>query len=182
MYDRGHLVPAANHSKSQEELNETFYLSNISPQVAIGFNRGYWAGLERLIRSLVNQFDGMHVYTGPLWLPKKDPETGYFTVSYRVLGDVVPGTSVPTHFYKIILGTIGMERYLACFVVPNEPIDIKSPLLDFLVPLEAIERATGLEFFPTIRAGTEWKEKRLCSKVECQIMINEVTRKAKAPS
>ncbi|KAK3259113.1 hypothetical protein CYMTET_31879 [Cymbomonas tetramitiformis] len=33
-YDRGHLAPAANHKGSQEALDETFLLSNMSPQVA----------------------------------------------------------------------------------------------------------------------------------------------------
>lgn len=32
-YDRGHLTPAANHKSSQHALDETFLLSNMSPQV-----------------------------------------------------------------------------------------------------------------------------------------------------
>ena len=31
-YDRGHLKPAANEKDSQVQMNETFYMSNISPQ------------------------------------------------------------------------------------------------------------------------------------------------------
>ena len=45
-YDRGHLAAAANHRYSQLVMNETFLLSNMSPQVGPGFNRGvlkYWA-------------------------------------------------------------------------------------------------------------------------------------------
>jgi len=33
-YDRGHLVPAGDIKSSQEALNQTFILSNVSPQVA----------------------------------------------------------------------------------------------------------------------------------------------------
>ena len=34
-YDRGHLAAAGNHRWSQTAMNETFHLSNISPQVCI---------------------------------------------------------------------------------------------------------------------------------------------------
>lgn len=38
-FDRGHMVPAADVKNSQVSMNETFYLTNISPQVGQGFNR-----------------------------------------------------------------------------------------------------------------------------------------------
>ena len=38
-YDRGHMVPAADAKISQQAMDETFYLSNIAPQVGDGFNR-----------------------------------------------------------------------------------------------------------------------------------------------
>lgn len=38
-FDRGHMVPAADVKNSQVSMDETFYLTNISPQVGEGFNR-----------------------------------------------------------------------------------------------------------------------------------------------
>jgi len=38
-YDRGHMVPAADAKLSQDAMDETFLLSNIAPQVGVGFNR-----------------------------------------------------------------------------------------------------------------------------------------------
>lgn len=38
-YDRGHMAPAADCKYSQNAMDETFYLSNIAPQVGDGFNR-----------------------------------------------------------------------------------------------------------------------------------------------
>lgn len=32
-YDRGHMAPALNHKGSQQEMDDTFFLTNISPQV-----------------------------------------------------------------------------------------------------------------------------------------------------
>ena len=40
------------YEESQEELNKTFCLSNISPQVGNGFNRDYWARFEKFVRDL----------------------------------------------------------------------------------------------------------------------------------
>ena len=37
---------------------------------------------------------------------------------------------------------------VAAFVMPNQPIDSKKHLLDFIVPLENLESVAGLRFFP----------------------------------
>ncbi len=43
---------------------------------------------------------------------------------------------------------------LRSYVLPNEPIDDKVPLERFLVPIETIERASGLLFVPNIMKRT----------------------------
>ncbi|KAJ3040865.1 nuclease [Rhizophlyctis rosea] len=132
-YDRGHLVPAADVRDSQEAVDQTFLLTNISPQVGPGFNRGYWFHFENFTRSLTHEFDDVYVVTGPLYLPKKE-EDGKFYVKYEVLGDP-PNTAVPTHFYKVILGVKKNRQALGAFVLPNQPID-NTPLEEFVMPLD----------------------------------------------
>ena len=34
-FDRGHMIPSADHRHSQESMNNTFFLSNIAPQVGL---------------------------------------------------------------------------------------------------------------------------------------------------
>ncbi|KAJ3145512.1 nuclease, partial [Irineochytrium annulatum] len=82
-YDRGHMVPAADVISSQLAVDETFLMSNISPQTP-AFNRGIWASMERFVRGLVlsGQFDAATVVTGPLYLPKLE-EDGRFYVRYE---------------------------------------------------------------------------------------------------
>ncbi|KAJ3274941.1 nuclease [Terramyces sp. JEL0728] len=158
-FDRGHLVPAADIKQSQEALDETFYLTNMSPQV-VAFNRGYWAYFEAFCRSLVARFDDVRVITGPLYLPRlKD---GKKMVEYQVIGD--SDVAVPTHFFKVILCTLHDTHYLASFVLPNENIDANEPLTAFKVPLDSVERASGLEFFQKVA-----KKLDLCDKVECKV-------------
>lgn len=43
---------------------------------------------------------------------------------------------------------------LRSYVLPNEPVDEKVPLDRFLVPVETIERASGLLFVPNILRRT----------------------------
>ena len=69
-YDRGHLAAAANHRSHQKYMDQTFYLSNIAPQVGKGFNRDKWNELELEVRNLVKQYDNVWVCTGPLYLPR----------------------------------------------------------------------------------------------------------------
>lgn len=69
-YDRGHLAAAANHRFTQMLMDQTFFLSNMAPQVGKGFNRDKWNELEIEVRKMVKENDNVWVCTGPLYLPK----------------------------------------------------------------------------------------------------------------
>jgi len=68
------MVPAADAKISQEAMNETFLLSNIAPQVGVGFNRHYWAYVEDWCRRLTGSFSDVYVFTVPLYLPKLESD------------------------------------------------------------------------------------------------------------
>ncbi|KAH0538282.1 nuclease [Glutinoglossum americanum] len=171
-YDRGHQVPAADAKFSQEAMDETFYLTNMCPQVGDGFNRDYWSHFEDFCRRLTKTYPSVRIVTGPLYLPRRDPADGKWRVSYEVIGNP-PNVAVPTHFYKVIFaedGKTGGSVSLGAFVLPNARIPNEKPLADFEVPVEAVERASGLEFagkLPTLR------RKRLCAEVECSIIVRQ---------
>lgn len=182
-YDRGHQVPAADAKWSQEAMDDTFALSNMCPQVGDGFNRDYWAHFEDFCRRLTHTYPSVRVVTGPLYLPKRDPD-GKWRVSYEVIGQP-PNVAVPTHFYKVIFaedGSIGGKVALGAFVLPNAVIANTKPLTDFEVPIEAVERASGLMFAEKL--GAE-RRKRLCQEVNCSVIVKEYAQRqktfAKAP-
>lgn len=171
-YDRGHQVPAADAKWSQEAMNGTFALSNMCPQVGEGFNRDYWAHFEDFCRRLTSFYPSVRIITGPLYLPKRDPADGKWRVSYEVVGHP-PNVAVPTHFYKIIYaedGKAGGNVSLAAFVLPNDVIKNDKPLSDFEVPLEAVERASGLEFANLLPPA---RRKSLCKEVSCSIIVKQ---------
>ncbi|CAG0881798.1 unnamed protein product [Cyprideis torosa] len=147
-FDRGHMAAAGNHWISQDACDETFYLSNIAPQVGKGFNRDSWNRLEKYVRSLTKRYDNVYVCTGPLYLPAYH-EDGNKYVSYRVLGS--NHVAVPTHFFKLVVGERNNgDLDLEAYVMRNAEIDDKIPLHHFQVPPDTIERASGLLFFSAV--------------------------------
>ena len=168
-YDRGHQVPAADAKWSQDAMDSTFALSNMCPQVGDGFNRDYWAHFEDFCRRLTSFYPSVRIVTGPLYLPKADAD-GKWKVSYEVIGHP-PNVAVPTHFFKVVFaedGKLGGNVSLGAFVLPNDRIANDAPLEKFEVPIEAVERASGLEFAGLLPPA---RRKRLCKEVACSIIV-----------
>ncbi|KAI9308388.1 hypothetical protein BJ944DRAFT_254571 [Cunninghamella echinulata] len=162
-FDRGHMAPAGDAVATQPAMDQTFYLSNMSPQVGIGFNRHYWAYLEGFCRSLTKKFSDVYVFTGPLFLPTKGSD-GKYTVTYNVLRGNV---AVPTHFYKVILVPQSDNKYAyGAFILPNQAIDTKTPLTNFKVKLTDVEKASGLTFFDKLDVATLGD---LCEATTCAV-------------
>lgn len=152
-------------------MDETFALSNMCPQVGTGFNRDYWAHFEDFCRRLTHRYPSVRIVTGPLYLPRREAD-GKWRVSYEVIGNP-PNVAVPTHFYKVIFaedGLVGGQVALGAFVLPNAHIQNDKKLQDFEVPLEAIERASGLEFATKLPST---RRKKLCQEVPCSVIVKE---------
>lgn len=148
-YDRGHLAAAGNHKLSQSVMDQTFILSNISPQVGRGFNRDVWNDLEQYVRYRARKSRNLWVCTGPLYLPRVDPADGKSYIRFQVIGK--NQVSVPTHFFKALVvenmdGSVDLESY----VMANSPLDPNIPLRAYQVPMDSIERAAGFLLFHEI--------------------------------
>jgi endonuclease G len=178
-YDRGHQVPAADAKWSQKAMDETFFLSNMCPQVGEGFNRDYWAHFEDFCRRLTVQYPSVRIVTGPLYLPRKDPVDNKWYVKYEMIGSP-PSVAVPTHFYKVIFAEDGRAAgnvAIGAFVLPNAPISNDRPITDFEVPVEAVERASGLEFATKLPPQ---RRRRLCTDTTCALIIRDYADRQKA--
>ncbi|KAI9902545.1 hypothetical protein N3K66_001897 [Trichothecium roseum] len=178
-FDRGHQVPAADCKWSQRAMDDTFYLSNMCPQVGDGFNRDYWAHFEDFCRRLTVRYPSVRIVTGPLYLPQKDPADGKWYVKYEMIGSP-PSVAVPTHFYKVIFAEDGKKDgnvAIGAFVLPNARISNDRPITEFEVPVEAVERASGLEFATKLPVQ---RRRRLCTDTTCALVIKDYAERQKA--
>eukprot|EP00759_Apiculatamorpha_spiralis_P028173 PhF_6_TR30705/c0_g1_i1/m.45179 len=163
---RGHLAAAQFHKDSQASMNDTFNLSlNVVPQL-MSMNGCDWFRLEQMVKKLSKKYKSMWVVTGPAMLPKAQVGPKEWVVEYKLIGD--HKVAVPTHMYKVILGmTEAGEYHITSFLMPNAPIPQEKSLTHFQVPVEEIERYTGLTFFPKLNTQRTTLP-NVCSKNACE--------------
>lgn len=140
-YDRGHLAPAADFRWSRNALSESFYYSNMSPQVP-EFNRGAWAKLENQVREWALDAEEISVLTGPIL---KDSLPKVPQGSHRV--------SIPEAYYKIVLDITAPEYKAIAFIFPNKNL-IYDPM-KYMVTIDSIEKVTHIDFFPQLDDSLE---------------------------
>jgi endonuclease G len=134
-YDKGHLCPAGDMEFDKKAYDDTFYTSNISPQNH-EFNGGIWNRLENKVRYWAEKYNDVYVVTGGI-LNDSDTKIGTEEVS------------VPKYFYKIVLAKSGKEHKAIAFLVPNEKS--QKGIYEFVVPIETVEKMTGIDFFPNLK-------------------------------
>ena len=132
-YDRGHLCPAADMKLNNVSMNETFYMSNMSPQ-APSFNRGIWSKLEGKVRDWALQKNGVYVVTGPLL--------------NKSCGFVARSITVPCAYYKIVFKQTKSGVEAIAFMLPNAGSTLS--LSQFVVSIDYLEALTGIDFFASL--------------------------------
>lgn len=134
-YDRGHLLPSADRKGSEADQAETFYLSNVSPQVN-AMNAGIWHQTEELVRDWARHYGKLYVVTGPSLKPMPLERIGGSRVA------------VPSFFYKVVLLANKKESKMIAFWIPNK--GSRQPIANYVTTVDEVEELTGLDFFPQI--------------------------------
>ena len=132
-YDRGHLSPGADNNQNDQMMSESFFLSNMVPQVP-NHNRGIWKQLETAVRGWVTEGRDIYVVSGTIYAP------GYQTIGAGRVG-------IPTHMWKVIVDRKGAKAI--AFIFPNQPLPV-ADLPKFATTIAEVERATGINFHPQL--------------------------------
>jgi endonuclease G len=135
-YDRGHLSPAAANTQSMRVMSESFYLTNMVPQVP-NLNRGVWLRLELRVRDLVRLHNKeLYVVTGAIYAP-----------GYEKIGS---GVAVPTHMFKVIVDAKAGKGI--AFLFPNKMGNkiSQADLMKYATTIREVEKASGLNFHPRL--------------------------------
>lgn len=130
-FDRGHMAPAADMKWDNIAMAESFYLSNMAPQVGIGMNRGIWKVLEDKVRDTTFTYEELYVITGPMYMDN----------TAKTIGN---GVRVPSHFFKIAYSPKSKEAI--AFIMPNIALKT-SQMKNYIVTIADVEQLTGFDFF-----------------------------------
>jgi len=135
-YDRGHLVPAGDNTQNDLIMSESFFLSNMVPQVPNN-NRGIWKQLESNVRDYVRNFNDVYVTSGTIY------DKGFTTIGPNKVG-------VPTRLFKVIVDNKTLKA--SAYIFPNQPLPVQD-LQKYKVSIKEVETATGINFNPKLPAN-----------------------------
>ena len=157
-YDRGHLCASADRLYDRTANEQTFYMSNMSPQLS-SFNQGYWVTLESQVQKLGRSktfSDTLYVVKGGTI--KEGQIKSYIT---RKNGNKV---AVPKYYYMALLKVKnGVYHSIAFWMEHKEygySYNNKVPLSEIMnhaVSVNELEQLTGIDFFPNLPDATEEK-------------------------
>ena len=159
-FDRGHLCPAGDRTRSVEDQEATFVMTNIIPQSPL-LNRGLWVEVEKQCRELVRSGKELYIYSGTNGLGGVG-ENGYAEL-------LIGGVHIPGYVWKVIVvlpegnrdaARIDADTQVITLLIPNRDASTYRPLDEFVVSLAELEKLTKLDFLPDNYGVEELKQKR----------------------
>lgn len=146
-YDRGHMAPAADMRWSEQAMAESFYTSNICPQLH-SLNAGDWKTLEEKCRGWARHYGSLYIACGPI-----------VADGYKTIG---PGkVAVPEAFFKVIFRGENGSCHGIGFLFEHKPQ--RRPLAFYAVSIDEIEKLTGLDFFYALPDSIENDMEQQCA-------------------
>lgn len=131
-YDRGHLVPANHLDHLEDGIAASNFMTNILPQAA-NMNRGAWLATEEIVECH-RDVEPLEVWGGVLW--GFNPHDDAFVESH--------GVRTPDYFWKVVIAADNPARHIA-WIVPNVAEARRDQLDRYIVTVETVERATGMQ-------------------------------------
>ncbi len=146
-YDRGHMCPSGDRTKTVADNSSTFFMTNMIPQAPEN-NQITWASLESYCRTLANQGNEMYIISG-----------GWGTSGFIGSGQV----ALPTSTWKVIIvlpsgsndvGRVTTSTRTIAVLMPNQN-GINSDWRSYRVTVDSIEALTGYDFFSNVPVGIQ---------------------------
>ena len=159
-YDKGHICASEDRVYSKEANEQTFYYSNMSPQIS-SFNQGFWQKLEAQVqkwgRSTPTTYDKVYVTKGGTINQLLVSFTGIVKAGDNLYpttdenGFTIHGLACPKYYYMAILSEKGDAYHAIGFWIAHREDLPKNPTVDEMkkcaVSIDELEEYTGLDFF-----------------------------------
>lgn len=154
-YARGHQIPNADRSAVPQMQAQTYFSSNMTPQIQNGFNGGIWAKLESAVRDKIPATDTLYVVTGATFNRAGAKDT-FKTIVNKNDSKSLP---VPNYYWKALLkvtrssGRI-VDAETIGFWLPHGDLKGHS-YSEYVVSVDQIEQWTGHDLFPNLPDAIE---------------------------
>lgn len=157
-YDRGHICPSGDRLNSMDANEQTFYLSNMQPQIGV-FNEtgGVWWNMESQLRNVWNTStyrDILYVCKGGT-IDKDSQILGYTKNKYAETG-TYNRLIVPKYFFAAILA-VKNGQYKAIGLWFEHKSNTDKNLSNYVVSIDELEKLTGIDFFCNLPDSVENK-------------------------
>lgn len=159
-YDHGHLCASADRLCSRTANDQTFYMSNMSPQLA-SFNQDYWTKYESFVQNLGRNC-GTVSGTNPSFADT------LYVVKGGTIRDVVTTTKVdsydmpvPTHYFMALLSVKDGKYSAIAFWMEHRQYDLSiiknnsAEIAAHAVSIDQLEAFTGIDFFCNLPGAVE---------------------------
>lgn len=144
-YSRGHLCASSDRQYSIEANKQTFYFSNMSPQIQNGFNGGIWQSLEQKVQ----QWGNISVSSDTLYVVKGGTIQDNQIIEY--IGNNVP---VPKYYFMAILSLKGGSYQAIGFWLEHKAYS-NNNYKQYALSIDDLEQKTGIDFFANLPDNIE---------------------------
>ncbi len=158
-YDRGHLVASNDRRYSREANEQTFYYSNMSPQLS-DFNQKIWKVLEENVKSWMQSpelRDTLYVVKGGTI---REDQIKTLTGPNKV--------AVPKYYYMAVLARKEDQYKAIAFWLEHKIYAQPYRLKELTLTIDQLEEKTGIDFFPGLPDAVE-------TKIEAQSDVSDWT-------
>lgn len=158
-FDKGHLCASEDRVYLKEANDQTFYYSNISPQLN-DFNGGFWRKLETRVQTWGRStadgvYDKVYVTKGgtlnKLLKNFKGTTVDGGTPTTDANGFTIHGLACPEYYYMAVLSQKDDVFHAIAFLVPHKEGMTRNPssdeLKEYVVSVDKLEEETGIDFF-----------------------------------
>lgn len=144
-YARGHQIPSADRLCSYEANAQTFYGTNMTPQLN-QHNEGLWSSLEGMVRNVANTSDTTYVVTGCV-------VKGSTKFTEDSDGKKM---TVPVAYYKALLRYSKASTLrtwsAAAFYTEHKDYGNYTPFKDIAMSVDQLEEILGIDLFVNLPA------------------------------
>jgi len=143
-YDRGHQIPSADRTCSVEANTQTFYFSNMTPQLG-QLNQQMWASLEGQVRGWMSTCDTLYVVTGAILRTSGNNEIVKYATDKA--GGLI---AVPNYYYKVLLRLKNQKYDAIGFWFEHRSYGSGNATAVMTKSIDQIETLTGFDFFANL--------------------------------